>query len=311
MPAAHRPRLEEERGRTGPRRGRRSSRRPCRAARASRARRGRAPTASRGPTPAASAARKACRREDGTTTTGCGSSPRAGITNHPSPVAAAAEVSARSAVVRAWAGVTPAAPSVSGRSPSGPGRRPCSTRRGASGSARRAIARAEHLDPLRGPAVWPSQRCGAGQRGGAEARAQVVVGGDPQHRGGERGLGRRRHEQAVDVVGDDLARAGGAVVRHRRDAGRHRLLQHERVALAPRGQHGHAGAGPLGGHVGGGAGQLDAVLEAELADLGGEVVGARAVAPDPQRPAGDLLVDAPERVDDVLELLLRREPARR
>ena len=69
-----------------------------------------------GTAPAASAVRNACRREDGTTTTGCGSRPRAGMTNHPSPVAVAASVSARRAVVRAWAGVTPRAPSVSSRS---------------------------------------------------------------------------------------------------------------------------------------------------------------------------------------------------
>ena len=167
----------------------------------------------------------------------------------------------------------------------------------------------EGLHPLPGQGL-AVPALGAGQRRGPEPGAQVVVGGDAQHRGGQGGLGRRRHEQPVDVVGDDLARPGRAVVRHRRDARRHGLLQHERVALAPGGEHRDAGAGPLGGDVGGAAGELDAVLEAELADLGGEVVGARAVAPDAQRPAGDLLVDAPERVDDVLELLLGRQPAR-
>ena len=111
-----------------------------------------------GTDPEASADRKAPRRDDGTTTTGCGSSPRAGTTNQPSPVAAAADVSARRDVVRAWAGVTPAAPVVSGRSPSGPGRRPCSTRRGASGSARRATAVRKVSTHCRA-STSPSQRC--------------------------------------------------------------------------------------------------------------------------------------------------------
>ena len=169
---------------------------------------------------------------------------------------------------------------------------------------------AERPDPLPGqPLAVPA--LGAGQRRRAEAVAQVVVGGDAQHRGGECRLRRGRHEQPVDVVGDHLARAGRAVVRHRGHARRHRLLQHQRVPLAARGQHGHARARPLGGQVGGAAREQHPVLEAELAHLGGEVVGARPVAPDRQRPARHLLVDAPEGVDDVLELLLRREPARR
>ena len=169
---------------------------------------------------------------------------------------------------------------------------------------------AEGLDPLPGQHLAvPAVR--ALQRGGADAAAQLVVGGDPEHRGGEGRLGRRRHEEPVDVVGDHLARAGRAVVRHRRHARRHRLLQDERVALAAGREDGHARARPLGGEVVGRSGEVDAVLEPELAHLRGEVVGAGSVAPDRQRPARQLLVDAPEGVDDVLELLLRRQPAGR
>ena len=167
---------------------------------------------------------------------------------------------------------------------------------------------AEDAHPLPGE-VGGVPRRSARERAGAESRAEVAVGGHPQHGCCQRRLGARRDEQAVDVVRDDLARTGRAVVGDGRDAGRHRFLQHQRVALAPRGEHGHARARPLGRHVGGRAGQLDPALELELADLGGQVVGARPVAPDAQRPAGDLVPDPPEGVDEVLELLLRGQPA--
>ena len=167
---------------------------------------------------------------------------------------------------------------------------------------------AEDVDPLPGEiAGVPGDR--AGERAGTEPRAEVTVGGDPQHGRCQRRLGPGRDEQAVDVVGDDLARTGRAVVGDGRHSGGHRFLQHQGVALAPRGEHGHARAGPLGGHVGGRAGELDPAVELELADLGGEVVGAWPVAPDPQRPARDLVLDPPEGVDEVLELLLGGQPA--
>ena len=40
-------------------------------------------------------------------------------------------------------------------------------------------------------------------------------------------------QEAVDLVLDQLARAGGAVEARDRDAGRHRLLHDERQALGP------------------------------------------------------------------------------
>lgn len=87
------------------------------------------------------AVRKSARSGVGTTTVTASSPACAGTTNQSSPATRAATV-VRSARVswRALCGVRPIADSVARGSPRTPGVRPCSTRRGANGSRRRAMA---------------------------------------------------------------------------------------------------------------------------------------------------------------------------
>ena len=177
-------------------------------------------------------------------------------------------------VVRAWAGVTPAAPVVSGRSPRGPGRRPCSTRRGASGSggARRRCRRSRPAGQA------PRRPSGAGARAAAPMRLRVVVGGDPEHRGSGAALdaGAARSPSTSWVI---ISGPGRAVVR---TSGTPADIASCRTSgyPSPRDARTATPRAPTRRRGRRSIRRVDAVLEPELAHLCGEVVGAGPVAPD-------------------------------
>ena len=205
-----------------------------------------------------------------------------GTTSHSSVADLAAATASASAACRAAAGVTPDASYAGVAGGSGEGAADRAAYRGR--PARRAIAASKIATHRRGDHVGVPLGRGV-ERAGAEPVPQVVVGAEPEQRGGHAGDRLGRDEQAVDLVPDDLARTGGAVEAHARDAGRHRLLQHEREPLGARGQRADARPGPLAAHVGRAAGQLDPVPESALAGLADQVRPLVALAEDPQPPA--------------------------
>ena len=234
------------------------------------------------------------------------------MTSQWSLLAVAARTAQPSVSSRAWAGVTPVGRDRVGRR----GRDRLGVGEGGdargqpAGDGAAGPGGAEDADPALGDGVRVV--LARGPVGAlAERAAQVDVGGQPQQRGRHAGDRLGRDEQAVDLVLDDLARSGRAVIAGDGYAGGHRLLDHEREALGPGGEGADAGLGPLAAHVGDGPGQLDPVEHAELADVPQQLLPLRSGAVDPQPPLGQLVGDLGERLDQPGELLLVDQPAGR
>ena len=141
--------------------------------------------------------------------------------------------------------------------------------------------------------------CEAASAPGAEPAAQVVVGGEPA-------AGRRpsrrptpgstsRPSTSCSMISRGPGRAVEADAR-----ARPRPSPPARTSGKPSAREVRAAIAALAhsrGHVGRLPGQLDAVPEAELADLADELVALRAVAEDPQPPAREPVGDLGEGVD--------------
>ena len=120
-----------------------------------------------------------------------------------------------------------------------------------------------------------------------------------------------RHEQAVAVVVDDVARPGRAVVARHRQALAHRLDQDQRKALEARAEHEDRGGTELGAHVLRRAGELHGVAHAVALDQLLQLGLLVALAADPQRPVAVVAGHLRPRGDQQVEALLARQPAGR